>query len=245
MDRDGTKDGYDLALLSAIADAVEVPVIASGGVGEPAPHDRGLRRLRPRRARRVDLPLRRVLDRRVSRARSCRRPACRFARADQSSSGSGPGRCRRDRPRRPSARPRARPSARPSGARWPGKERKAPGKIWLIRRSRRATQRRVERSTRAWCVFPCAAIRAAAARLLRRLGATAVDAAPIGPPDRPRRVRSCRRSARLRQLWRSAVVALLGPAYARRARLLGGAPALGDLLLLLRAFSGRNACSVA
>ncbi len=35
MDRDGTQDGYDLALTSAIAEAVEVPVIASGGAGEP------------------------------------------------------------------------------------------------------------------------------------------------------------------------------------------------------------------
>jgi len=33
MDRDGTKKGYDLALTRAIADAVTVPVIASGGVG--------------------------------------------------------------------------------------------------------------------------------------------------------------------------------------------------------------------
>ncbi len=33
MDRDGTRDGYDLALTRAIADAVAVPVIASGGVG--------------------------------------------------------------------------------------------------------------------------------------------------------------------------------------------------------------------
>ena len=35
MDRDGTKDGYDLALTRAIAEAVEVPVIASGGAGTP------------------------------------------------------------------------------------------------------------------------------------------------------------------------------------------------------------------
>ena len=35
MDRDGTKDGYDLALTSAISAAVDVPVIASGGAGEP------------------------------------------------------------------------------------------------------------------------------------------------------------------------------------------------------------------
>ncbi len=33
MDRDGTKDGFDLELTRAIADAVAVPVIASGGVG--------------------------------------------------------------------------------------------------------------------------------------------------------------------------------------------------------------------
>ena len=33
MDRDGTEDGYELALTRAVADAVEVPVIASGGAG--------------------------------------------------------------------------------------------------------------------------------------------------------------------------------------------------------------------
>jgi len=33
MDRDGTKQGYDIALTRAVADAVGVPVIASGGVG--------------------------------------------------------------------------------------------------------------------------------------------------------------------------------------------------------------------
>ena len=33
MDRDGTKDGFDLALTRAISDAVPIPVIASGGVG--------------------------------------------------------------------------------------------------------------------------------------------------------------------------------------------------------------------
>lgn len=35
MDRDGTKDGYDLELLAAVSAAVGVPVIASGGAGEP------------------------------------------------------------------------------------------------------------------------------------------------------------------------------------------------------------------
>ncbi len=33
MDCDGTKDGYDIALTRAVSDAVDVPVIASGGVG--------------------------------------------------------------------------------------------------------------------------------------------------------------------------------------------------------------------
>ncbi len=33
MDRDGTKNGFDLALTRAVSDAVDVPVIASGGVG--------------------------------------------------------------------------------------------------------------------------------------------------------------------------------------------------------------------
>jgi len=33
MDRDGTRDGYDLALTRAVADAVSIPVIASGGAG--------------------------------------------------------------------------------------------------------------------------------------------------------------------------------------------------------------------
>ncbi|HET8755108.1 MAG TPA: imidazole glycerol phosphate synthase subunit HisF [Solirubrobacteraceae bacterium] len=36
MDRDGTQDGYDLELVRAISEAVDVPVIASGGAGEPA-----------------------------------------------------------------------------------------------------------------------------------------------------------------------------------------------------------------
>ena len=33
MDRDGTKSGFDLELTRAVSDAVDVPVIASGGVG--------------------------------------------------------------------------------------------------------------------------------------------------------------------------------------------------------------------
>ena len=34
MDRDGTKKGFDLDLTNAISEAVSVPVIASGGVGD-------------------------------------------------------------------------------------------------------------------------------------------------------------------------------------------------------------------
>ena len=36
MDRDGTKSGYDLELTRAVSDVVSIPVIASGGVGNPA-----------------------------------------------------------------------------------------------------------------------------------------------------------------------------------------------------------------
>jgi imidazole glycerol-phosphate synthase subunit HisF len=35
MDRDGTQDGYDLDLVRAVSDQVDVPVIASGGAGDP------------------------------------------------------------------------------------------------------------------------------------------------------------------------------------------------------------------
>ena len=35
MDADGTQDGYDLEITAAVADAVDVPVVASGGCGSP------------------------------------------------------------------------------------------------------------------------------------------------------------------------------------------------------------------
>jgi cyclase len=35
MDADGTKAGYDLPMTRAVADAVSIPVVASGGAGEP------------------------------------------------------------------------------------------------------------------------------------------------------------------------------------------------------------------
>jgi cyclase len=35
MDADGTKDGYDLEITRAVADAVSIPVVASGGAGCP------------------------------------------------------------------------------------------------------------------------------------------------------------------------------------------------------------------
>jgi cyclase len=43
MDRDGTRSGFDLALTRAVADAVPVPVIASGGVGSLAHLSEGIR----------------------------------------------------------------------------------------------------------------------------------------------------------------------------------------------------------
>jgi cyclase len=36
MDADGTKDGYDIEITRAVAEAVEIPVVASGGAGSPA-----------------------------------------------------------------------------------------------------------------------------------------------------------------------------------------------------------------
>ena len=61
MDRDGTRQGFDIALTRAIADAVPVPVIASGGVGNARPSGRRHpRRPRHRGAGGLDLPFRRV-----------------------------------------------------------------------------------------------------------------------------------------------------------------------------------------
>jgi cyclase len=42
MDRDGTGEGYDVELLRAVADAVRVPVVASGGASVPAHFARAL-----------------------------------------------------------------------------------------------------------------------------------------------------------------------------------------------------------
>ncbi len=35
MDRDGTRDGYDLEMTRAVAESVKIPVVASGGAGKP------------------------------------------------------------------------------------------------------------------------------------------------------------------------------------------------------------------
>jgi len=43
MDRDGTKNGFDIELTRAISDNISVPVIASGGVGEPEHFVQGVR----------------------------------------------------------------------------------------------------------------------------------------------------------------------------------------------------------
>ena len=75
MDRDGTKDGYDTDLVRAIASQVEVPVIASGGAGEPQHLVDALRGGRRRRAARLDPPLRALLGRRAQAAPRRRRRA--------------------------------------------------------------------------------------------------------------------------------------------------------------------------
>jgi imidazole glycerol phosphate synthase subunit HisF len=49
MDRDGTKSGFDLALTRAISDAVDIPIIASGGVGNLQHLVDGVRKAAPMR----------------------------------------------------------------------------------------------------------------------------------------------------------------------------------------------------
>ena len=75
MDRDGTKAGFDLELTRAIADAVSVPVIASGGVGT-LDHLVGGREAGPRqrRAGGLHLPLRHLHDRSGQAPHGRRRP---------------------------------------------------------------------------------------------------------------------------------------------------------------------------
>jgi cyclase len=60
MDRDGTRDGFDVALTRAVSEAVGVPVVASDGVLDGAPRRRRPRRPRRRRPRRQRVPLRRL-----------------------------------------------------------------------------------------------------------------------------------------------------------------------------------------
>ena len=84
MDADGTKNGYDLEMTRAVADAVEVPVVASGDVPANSEHLwRALSRTKAPRRRpgRQHLPLSRILDRRdqgLPRSPRSSRPASRI-----------------------------------------------------------------------------------------------------------------------------------------------------------------------
>ena len=58
MDADGTKAGFDLPLIAAVREAVDIPVIASGGAGAVGDFAAGRRRRRRRGAGRERVPLR-------------------------------------------------------------------------------------------------------------------------------------------------------------------------------------------
>ncbi len=76
MDRDGTRQGFDLPLTQAIADSVPVPVIASGGVGNLDHLVDGIR-ARPRHggAGGLDIPFRRIYHTPSQGAHGARRAA--------------------------------------------------------------------------------------------------------------------------------------------------------------------------
>ena len=76
MDRDGTRQGFDLPLTQAIADSVPVPVIASGGVGNLDHLVDGIRAgPRHRGAGGLDIPLRRIYHTPSQGAHGARRAA--------------------------------------------------------------------------------------------------------------------------------------------------------------------------
>ena len=62
IDRDGTKEGYDLEITRAISEAVSIPVIASGGAGEPSHLRDAFTRGAAMRDRRIHRALRRISD---------------------------------------------------------------------------------------------------------------------------------------------------------------------------------------
>ena len=104
MDRDGTEDGYDIELTRAVADAVDMPVIASGGAGRLEHLSEAISpRRRRRRAVRVDLPLRDVpraggqgapARGRASRCRPCVKDVAAPSRAVPPQAGFDSGRAR-------------------------------------------------------------------------------------------------------------------------------------------------------
>ena len=90
MDRDGTKQGYDLPLTRAISDAVPVPVIASGGVGTLDHLVEGVRDGHADAAAgRLHLSLRDLLDRRGEGAAGGGRPGRAFPTPSSGRAGGG------------------------------------------------------------------------------------------------------------------------------------------------------------
>ena len=91
MDRDGTRDGFDIEMLKAVGAVATVPLIASGGVGDLEPPGGGRdRRWRRRGAGSIHIPLRRAHGGRRQAAPGrgrCRRASSRRLTADTVSTG--------------------------------------------------------------------------------------------------------------------------------------------------------------
>ena len=204
MDRDGTKDGFDVELLAAVAEAAPVPVIASGGAGTArALRRRRHRGARRRRARRVGVPRRRLHHRRGQGGDGRRR---------------GPGRAgrlagMRTHPHRGRARARRRRALQPGRRRRAGEGEivYVSGQLGVDPAERRPRGRRRLASR------PPSSLRHIAAVLAEAGGGAGGRRQDDGLPDRPR--------GRLPRDERGLRPRLLRPAPGARDRRRGGAAA--------------------